>query len=133
MFDVVVDPDVIEQLASRLDVLSTELTHLEWAHLVGLLGLGSTALADAVRTGAELPSALTQREIVAMGSPGFADALNPAAEAIGSPGTRPQRVVIVKDGGTARWEVISRPGPLADASGVHTGRAADIPSSTDHR
>jgi len=108
MFDVVVDPDVIEQLASRLDVLSTHLTHREWAHLVGLLGLGSTALADAIRAGSESPGAPAQTEIVTMGSPGFADALNPAAEAVGGPGTRPY-VAIVKGPETARWEVVSQP------------------------
>jgi hypothetical protein len=131
MFDVVVDPEVIEQLASRLDVLSSSLTHLEWAHLVALLGLGSTALADAIctGTGSESPEAPSRREIVALGSPGFADALNPAAEAIGGWGTSDARVVIVNGPGTTRWEVTSRTGSPDDGAGI---RAEPVGQATNH-
>jgi hypothetical protein len=128
MFDVVVDAEVIEQLASRLDVLSAGLTHLEWAHLVALLGLGSTALADALRTGAESPGVLVHREMMAMGSPGFADALNPAAEAIGGSGTCDHRVVIVKGPETTRWEVTSRPSSTA----AGTEASPDTATFVDH-
>lgn len=126
MFDVVVDPEVIERLASRLDVLSAGLTHLEWAHLVALLGLGSTALADAVATVSESPNVLDHREMVAMGSPGFADALNPAAEAIGGCITRDHRVAIVNGPETTRWEVMSRPSSTADATATQPGSATFV-------
>jgi hypothetical protein len=109
MFDVVVDPDVIAQLASRLDVLSAGLTYLEWAHLVALLGLGSTALADAVRTGWEPPTGPADRAVAAMGSPGFSDALNPAADAVGVRSASGHRVVIANGAEGSRWQVLSGP------------------------
>ncbi len=48
MFDVIVDPDVRERVASRLDLWASELTSRERAHLVALLGVGSAALAGAI-------------------------------------------------------------------------------------
>jgi len=135
MFEVVVDPDVIDRLAPRLDLLSTGLSHSEWAHLVALLGLGSTALADALGTAVDHPRPLSLRRIVAMGSPSFAAALNPAAEAIEALVAGGRRVAIVHGSDLARWEVRHRASSVVTSGDapVRPDRSAPSPTfSTDH-
>lgn len=130
MFEVTVDHDIIEQLASRLELLSTGLTHPEWTHLVALLGLGSTGVADAARTGAELPFTAPRRGVVFMESPGFADVLSPAADAVGILNARDHRIVIVNHPDISRWEVISGADLARVDPGVQAGHASTSPTAT---
>jgi hypothetical protein len=135
MFEVVVDPDVIDRLAPRLDLLSIGLSHPEWAHLVALLGLGSTALADAVGTAPDPPRPLSHQRIVAMGSPSFAGALNPAAEAIEVLVEGDHCVAIVQVSKLSWWEVHHRASSVAAGADEPTrpaGAAASPRSPTDN-
>ena len=135
MFEVVVDPDVIDRLAPRLDLLSISLSHPEWAHLVALLGLGSTALADAVRTTPDPPRPRSHRGTVAMESPSFAGALNPAAEAIEALVDGDRRVTIVHASKLARWDIHHRASSVvahADEPTRPAGAATSPRFPTDH-
>jgi hypothetical protein len=114
MFEVIIDPEVIDRLTSRLDLLSMRLTHAEWAHMLALLGLGATALADTVCPTPDPPTAPAHRRIAPLGSPGFARALNPAAEALGALARDRRHVKILNRSEGSRWEVRSGPRPPAN-------------------
>jgi hypothetical protein len=105
VFAVTIDPEVLAGLAARLEVWGFELTNAEWEHLVGLLGLGSTILAEVVAGVEENVAGATEAE--AMGSPGFADALSPAADAVLSRAGAGLSVVISFGPGPSQWTVTS--------------------------
>jgi|GEM_PF-4678057 len=107
MFDVTLDPEVLERLASRLELWAGDLTNEEWAHLVGLLGLGSVALAEAVGDVTVEPNWTGGAEMATMGSPGFADALSPAADAVLKRAAAGRSVVIASGPEPNRWAVTS--------------------------
>ncbi len=107
MFDVIVDPDVLERLASRLDLWASQLTSQEWAHLVGLLGVGSAALAEAIRDVNARPLWMEETNTATMSSPGFADALSPAADAVLHRAATGHSVVIISGPEPNRWVVTS--------------------------
>jgi hypothetical protein len=106
MFEVMVEADVLERLAARLDVWSADLTGPEWAHLVGLLGLGSTALAGALDRSDDRPPAVAV-DLAAMSSPGFADALSPAADALSRQPLAERPVVIAYGPEPDHWRITS--------------------------
>jgi len=107
MFDVTLDPDVLEGLAARLELWAGELSNAEWAHLLGLLALGSAALAEAVGGVGEQPGCEGATEVAAMESPGFADALSPAADAVLTRAAVGRSVVIASVPELNRWAVTS--------------------------
>lgn len=104
MFDVVVDAEVIERLATHLELLSAELTYAEWAHLIALIGLGSTTLGEAVVR----PELRSSTRGAALQTPGFADALELVADALGRRTGAEEHTVITRWPESGRWEVLTR-------------------------
>jgi hypothetical protein len=111
MFDITLDPSVLERLASQLELWSTVLTGVERSHLLALLGLGSAAVeaADAVAELARPLPNVIEVDALAMLSPGFADALSPAADAAHRRAAAGHLVAIVHGPEADRWTVASRP------------------------
>ncbi|MGC9961184.1 MAG: hypothetical protein ABSE47_04690 [Acidimicrobiales bacterium] len=108
MFDVTLDAEVLGRLAASLERWGFELTNVEWSHLVGLVGLGSSAVAEAVGgRAAELDVAAPG--VVPMTTPGFADALSAAADAVMSRAVLGQSVVIATGPDAGLWVAKTRP------------------------
>ena len=82
-FDVILEAQVLERLAARLELWSTGLPGVERSHLVSLLGLGSAALAsaDAIAGVAKPRRPAIETVALSMLTPGFADVLSPAGDA----------------------------------------------------
>ncbi len=108
MFDVTLDHDVLARLVERLELWTPELPNAEWSHLVALLGLGSAAVASAVGapgiTGGTAGGAM-----VVMGSPGFADALSAAADAVLAQAANGHAITITVGPELSRWAAARRP------------------------
>jgi hypothetical protein len=111
MFDLTLDPSVLERLASHLELWSTGLTGVERSHLLALVGLGSAAIsaADAVASLARPLPPVIEVDALAMLSPGFGDALSPAGDAAHRCATAGHSVAIIYGPETDRWTVASRP------------------------
>ena len=121
-FEVLLEPDILERLALRLEVLSSELSNKEWAHLVGLLGLASAVLYETVSDPASrfLPEHVEPED---MGTPGFADVLSPAADVVLRQISIGCSVVITGPSSPGGWETTSsilkvdRSGAVVDGVG----------------
>ncbi len=119
MLEVALDPEVLDRLAARLEVLSNALGTEEREHLLALLGLASSHLAALLACPVQLPDP----DGLALGSPGFAEALSPAADAVargGHPGDAGSGTVAVRlDHRRGETRV------LQDAPRVETGGSPD--------
>jgi len=104
-FQVLLDAEVLERLATHLEILSGGMSTEEWAHLLGLLGLGCAAICE---KGSPEEGSDRKGDPTDMGTPGFADVLSPVADLVLSHVYAACSVVIESSGTTFGWKALPR-------------------------